>query len=940
MKPGTVGGVDPLRVLFHVGSVGGMTDGDLLRTFASRRGEAGAEAAFAALVERHGPLVLRVCRGVVGDPHSAEDAFQATFLLLARRAGSIRRPDAVAGWLFRIARRIAAKSRADVARRKALERRGAEMAARRADVPGRTEAGAELYEELDRLPEKYREPIVLCHLSGLTYEEAAMRLGCPVRTVHTRLIRGRERLRRMLVRRGAAPSAGLLALSTSADAAGAGVPRALASAATRAAVQFVAGRSAVPSSTAVAMAESMLGPPALGRWKAAFAAATLCGAVAVCCAHATRMLGGRGVDGAPTPSPRLREAGRDDVSLQGRWSASIPGPEGRPQVLVWAIERDALSIWVASPDGVAEDPPVEARLVVDRRSNPKTFAIVHAISAAGPLEDNLGIYELDGDSLKICYGTPGMPRPSSFREGVAGPPRLLVLGRGGPAPRPLPSPTSDRPAEVDGVVLGPDGRPFAGAKVYFDVPDDARAGEEPRARKAAEVAASGPDGRFRFRAEADAWAGVDRASPLSRPTVSALADGFGPAWVSCQSPSSASNVELRLVEDDVPISGKLLDAEGRPVPDAEVRVLGLRAVRGDDLGAFVRAFERTPTAAGALLLLGGRLDVKASGLVPSVRTGPDGRFHLEGVGRGRVVELRIAGPGVATQKLVAAPAGPTPPGAPRRAVKRPEPGVALAASAAFDVVAARSRSVEGVVFDGETGRAIAGVAVKSDRVSQGATSADDFIRTTTDERGRYRLDGLPDGPGNSIVAAPAGDQPYLASLVEVGLAPDGEPTRVDFALRRGVLVRGRVTSGSGRLPVRARVQYFADPSNPHADEAPGFGGTRQAAPTEPDGSFAVAALPGRGLLAVRAGGRFAPADARLERRPRLPSLLDGRDADAVVMLDLDAAGPEVRRDVVLESIDRSNPTAVGQSGPWAHAAALVRTVRPLPASPSIRRAGP
>jgi RNA polymerase sigma-70 factor (ECF subfamily) len=121
----------PIRTLFEVGAVGGMTDGRLLDLFASRSDEAAAEAAFGALVERHGPLVLKVCRDVLGDAHAAEDAFQATFLVLARRASSIRNADSVASWLIRIARRVAAKSRADAARRRARDRRGAEMAARR-----------------------------------------------------------------------------------------------------------------------------------------------------------------------------------------------------------------------------------------------------------------------------------------------------------------------------------------------------------------------------------------------------------------------------------------------------------------------------------------------------------------------------------------------------------------------------------------------------------------------------------------------------------------------------------------------------------------------------------------------------------------------------------------------------------------------------------------
>ncbi len=195
-----------LRTLFHVGAVGGLSDGQLLELFVQRRDA----DAFAALVDRHGPMVLRVCQGRLGQLHDAEDAFQATFLVLARRAPSIRKSEAVAGWLLGVAGRVAAKAWSAACRRSIFERtlgHGDDVA-----VDARPpEPWTELYDELDRLPEKYRLPLVLCHLEGLTYEQAASRLGCPVRTVQTRLARGRERLRGRLTRRGLDASAVLLA---------------------------------------------------------------------------------------------------------------------------------------------------------------------------------------------------------------------------------------------------------------------------------------------------------------------------------------------------------------------------------------------------------------------------------------------------------------------------------------------------------------------------------------------------------------------------------------------------------------------------------------------------------------------------------------------------------------------------------------------------------
>jgi RNA polymerase sigma factor (sigma-70 family) len=198
-----------IAVLFGTGTATGLTDGCLLDRFRSGPAEE-AEAAFAVLVERHGPMVLHVCRRILADRHDAEDAAQAVFLVLARQARSIRRTDSVASWLYGVAARIAGRARLDAARRRSRERRGAEMAMAIRDVDCGDQDGAEtwseLYQELGRLPERLRLPIVLCHLEGLTYEQAARQLGCPVRTVQSRLARARERLRDRLARRGVAPA--------------------------------------------------------------------------------------------------------------------------------------------------------------------------------------------------------------------------------------------------------------------------------------------------------------------------------------------------------------------------------------------------------------------------------------------------------------------------------------------------------------------------------------------------------------------------------------------------------------------------------------------------------------------------------------------------------------------------------------------------------------
>ncbi len=195
-----------IRALYNLGVIGELSDGQLLERFATAGGES-AELAFAALVERHGPMVLRICRNNLRDANDVEDAFQATFLVLVRRARALWVEESLAPWLHRIARRIAVRARTNAARRRDREQRAAE--GRPATAPAAEpddDLIALLHEEIDRLPERCRVPLVLCDLQGLTHQQAARHLSWPVGTVKSRLMSGRERLRARLVRRGVAPA--------------------------------------------------------------------------------------------------------------------------------------------------------------------------------------------------------------------------------------------------------------------------------------------------------------------------------------------------------------------------------------------------------------------------------------------------------------------------------------------------------------------------------------------------------------------------------------------------------------------------------------------------------------------------------------------------------------------------------------------------------------
>ena len=214
--------------LFRLGTLVGLTDGQLLDLLVTSRGEE-SEAAFEELMHRHGPMVLRVCRGMLGDQPSAEDAFQATFLVLAQRARSIRRRDSLSSWLFGVARRVAAHSRQCAAQRRYGERLVAEqtpeayMPAKRGDEPDI------LLEEMEGLSDRLRSVVVLCYLEGLTYNAAALRMGLSEGAVRGRLARARDQLRRRLTRRGVTLPAGFVAAATVAQAQAAQTPNVTAS---------------------------------------------------------------------------------------------------------------------------------------------------------------------------------------------------------------------------------------------------------------------------------------------------------------------------------------------------------------------------------------------------------------------------------------------------------------------------------------------------------------------------------------------------------------------------------------------------------------------------------------------------------------------------------------------------------------------------------------
>jgi RNA polymerase sigma factor (sigma-70 family) len=434
--------------LFSAGTVIGLTDGELLERFTTRPGD-GAEVAFAALVERHGPMVQRVCRRVLNNAHDADDAFQATFLVLVKRARTIRDRDSVASWLHGVAFRVASSARAAASRRHWHERKGAAMARDSRTGDDHHDLGAVLQAEITRLPERYRGAVVLCYLEGQTYEDAALHLRLPVGTVKSRLARARERLRRRLVRRGVVPSALAVGAALEGELAASPLSTALIDVTVRAAIRFAAGSTAAPGvvpASAAVLAEGVLKAMALAKWKSAVLSLVGVGMVT----------SGAIVLGQPDASPKRPEAELDRLSQVeqklDRVLRALEGPEGSRDVR----ERPGALVRSRMPNPQADAPAPRGRVqVFERRAesrdatDPAARPPVEVVGRDGRLvTDRLEIHRLppDGDRLSAVE-----KRLDELQRRIDAIERRLSREPGETSARfraPLPPPRQGPPGEV------------------------------------------------------------------------------------------------------------------------------------------------------------------------------------------------------------------------------------------------------------------------------------------------------------------------------------------------------------------------------------------------------------------------------------------------------------------------------------------------------------
>ena len=333
-----------IESLFEGGSIAGLSDGQLLERFNTRR-DMSRESAFAALVARHGPMVLHLCRQILGDRHHAEDAFQAVFFVLARKAVSLRDPDLLGAWLYGVAIRTARKAHVRVARLRRIEENdpilGPSSDSRALvdstimsaeDLAIAREHSFALHDEIDRLPKSFRLPVVLCYFEDLTLDEAARRLQWPAGTVRSRLARAREKLRRGLNRRGVVLPAAAMAAALSARSAGASVSPALCDATTKTAIRFAAEQAVAPS--VALLAHDVLKSMLANKLVMTAHSALLLGAFATAAVHWNHLLVARKM-GVIAPIERQspsRDNPENPTPAPGRMATtgSVLDPAGKP----------------------------------------------------------------------------------------------------------------------------------------------------------------------------------------------------------------------------------------------------------------------------------------------------------------------------------------------------------------------------------------------------------------------------------------------------------------------------------------------------------------------------------------------------------------------------------------------------------------------------------
>jgi RNA polymerase sigma factor (sigma-70 family) len=482
------------------------------------------------------------------------------------------------------------------------------------------------------------------------------------------------------------------------------------------------------------------------------------------------------------------------------------------------------------------------------------------------------------------------------------------------------SPPSAQPAGKDdkesatyaGRVVDPEGKPVKDARLYLLY-------YTPKELLIPVRGTTDQDGRFRFtvaRKEFDQSASV---RPWDEAIVVAAAKGYGigipdfqPAmrWI-------FNSLNIRLSKDDVPITGRILDLQGKPIAGVTVHVHGLWWPNKGDLSAWLGELkekqEAYPSLRAHMMGLENWIGRDFGKIFPPVVTGDDGRFRLEGIGRERLAVLRLVGPSVViTERFVMTRPGDTI----RAAIFRRNAGEQemVFCGSEFEYLAAPCQPIVGVIRDKDTGKPLPGAIVRSYVFARSNYVGQMYASAIADKEGRYRLDGMPKGKGNRIRASGPDGEPYLMSLAAV---PEGfalEPVTVDFQLKRGVWIEGAVTDKGTGKPVHSIIRCAVFPNNPFLQEAPGLTFEENMWTYAGMGSFRFAGLPGRSVVMAQTTDPGYVSRVGADRIKDLDRYRLFQSYHAITEIDPAKDAKVVRCDLVVESGRSLKGTVLGPDG--------------------------
>jgi RNA polymerase sigma factor (sigma-70 family) len=500
-----------------------------------------------------------------------------------------------------------------------------------------------------------------------------------------------------------------------------------------------------------------------------------------------------------------------------------------------------LALAATSPAGASPSVPVRAVLATVAQPPAAVVALTKGAAVNGLMSKSALL-------LLVLVGIAALGAATGLAPlTVAGP-----QGAARPAEQPavaIPQPTTkdDNTATFSGQVVAPDGKPVAGAKLYLTQwwsYDGEPFRETHRSM-------TGADGRFAFTAQ---------KAHFSDPAfVSATAPNFGVGFVGIRGRDKRTDLTLKLVADDVPITGQIVDLEGRPVAGATLRVLEIKASPDEDLGPWLEATKNKSAQprVGSTDLEQKYLSRHTTAPQALVTTDAAGRFRLTGIGRERLVIVQLDGPAIASQYL-------------RIRTRLGEPFDVQWVEADlgqprlnhtyfgsdFRFAAGPTRPIVGVVRDKDTKKPLAGVTVQSEKVAHNRSHGWHIVRTATDAEGRYGLVGMPPGAGNKIKLVPRADVPYVSPTLEVPDTSGVDPVTVDVELKRGVWIEGRLTDKATGKPLPGGLIYVVDSDNPNVDDSLRFYGGLPGVQTKDDGTYRILGLPGPGQLLVFQGPNY------------------------------------------------------------------------------------